>query len=93
MENQATYTKKDIAKVVNYYSKIKVAELQIWDDISLGDEILIQGSTTGSINHTITSMEIDGVAIDYCKKGNNVAIAIDVKVRANDFVYKLIKRQ
>jgi putative protease len=91
-DNKSEFIKKDIAKVVNYYSKIKVAELQIWDDLAIGDEIIIQGKTTGSINHTIKSMEIDGVAIDYCRKGNNVAIAIDKKVRANDFVYKLIKR-
>ena len=91
-DNKSEYIKKDIAKVVNYYSKIKVAELQIWEDLSLGDEIIIQGKTTGSINHVIKSMEIDGKAINHCKKGNNIAIAIDEKVRENDFVYKLIKR-
>ena len=91
-DNKSEFFKKDIAKVVNYYSKIKVAELQIWDDLAIGDEIVIQGKTTGSVSQLIKSMEIDGVAIDYCKKGNNVAIAIDNKVRANDFVYKLIKR-
>jgi len=91
-DNKSEFIKKDIAKVVNYYSKIKVAELKIWEDLAIGDEIVIQGKTTGSINHVIQSMEIGGVAIDYCEKGNNVAIAIDKKVRANDFVYKLIKR-
>ncbi|MDR2967532.1 MAG: U32 family peptidase [Methanobacteriaceae archaeon] len=91
-DNKSEFIKKDIAKVLNYYSKIKVAELKIWEDLAIGDEIIIQGKTTGSINHIIKSMEIEGVAIDYCKKGRNVAIAIDEKVRANDFVYKLIKR-
>lgn len=91
-DNKSEFIKKDIGKVVNYYSKIKVAELQIWEDLAIGDEIMIQGKTTGSINHVIKSMEIDGVAIDYCEKGKNVAIAIDEKVRANDFVYKIIKR-
>ena len=91
-DNKSEFIKKDIAKVVNYYSKIKVAELQIWEDLAIGDEIVIQGKTTGSINHVIKSMEIDGVAIDYCEKGRNVAIAINEKVRPNDFVYKLIKR-
>ena len=91
-DNKSKFIKKDIGKVVNYYSKIKVAELQIWEDLKQGDEIIIQGKTTGSINHIIKSMEIDGIAIDYCEKGNNVAIAINEKVRPNDFVYKLIKR-
>jgi putative protease len=91
-DNKSEFIKKDVAKVVNHYSKINVAELQIWEDLAIGDEIMIQGKTTGSINHVIKSMELDGVAIDYCEKGKNVAVAIDDKVRANDFVYKLIKR-
>lgn len=91
-ENQAKYTKKDIAKVVNYYSKIKVAELQLWDDLAVGDEIMVQGKTTGSITQKIESMEIDGEFVEFAKKNQNVAVAIDKKVRPNDFVYKLIKR-
>lgn len=91
-DNQSKYIKKDIGKVVNYYNKIKVAEIKIWDDLSIGDEILIQGPTTGSINHIVTSMEIDGEAITHANKGRNVAIAIDNKLRESDFIYKLIKR-
>lgn len=92
-DNQSKCVKKDIAKVVNYYNKIKVAELKIWDDLAIGDEIMIQGPTTGSITHVIESMEIDRKAIEYAEKGSNVAIAIGEKVRENDFVYKLIPRE
>ena len=91
--NQSKYIKKDIGAVVNYYSKVKVAELKIWDDLEVGDEIIIQGVTTGSINHKIESMEIDKVSITKALKGNNVAIAINKKLRENDFVYKLIPRE
>lgn len=91
-ENQSEYTKKDIGKVVNYYSKIKVAELQIWDDLSVGDEIMVQGKTTGSITQKIDSMEINGEFVESAKKNQNIAVAIDKKIRPNDFVYKLIKR-
>ena len=90
--NQSEYIKKDIGKVVNYYNKIRVAELRIWDDLKLGDEILIQGPTTGSIDHTVDSMQIEGNVIDFAPKNSNVAIAIDTKLRESDFVYKLIKR-
>ena len=91
--NQSKYVKKDIGKVVNYYNKIKVAELKIWDDLSLGDEIMIQGPTTGSITHVIDSMQIDGEAIEKAQKGSNVAIAIDEKLRESDFVYKMVPRE
>ena len=92
-ENQAEYTKKDIAKVVNYYSKIKVAELQLWEDLAIGDEIMIQGKTTGSVTQIIESMEIDNEFVEFAGKNQNVAVAINEKVRANDFVYKFIKRK
>ena len=54
---------------------------------------MIQGPTTGSITHVIDSMQIDGKAIEKAKKGSNVAIAIDEKLRESDFVYKLIPRE
>ncbi|MDR2623771.1 MAG: U32 family peptidase [Methanobrevibacter sp.] len=90
-DNTATHRKKDIGKVVNYYNQIKVGELQLWDDLNLFDEIIIQGSTTGSIDHIVESMEINGKAIQKAEKGKNVAIAIEDKIRKNDHVYKLIK--
>lgn len=90
--NQSKYIKKDIGQVVNYYNKVKVAEIRIWDDLSLGDKIIVQGRTTGSITHTIDSMQINGEAVNNVEKGCNVAVAIPVKVRENDFVYKLVKR-
>ena len=58
----------------------------------MGDKIMIQGQTTGSITHTIESMQIDGESVSHVEKGCNVAIAIDKKVRENDFVYKLVER-
>lgn len=92
-DNQSKYIKKDMGQVVNYYSKVKAAELRIWDDLKVGDKIIIQGKTTGSITHTIDSMQIDGKSVESAEKGKNVAIAIPHKVRQNDFVYKLIERQ
>ena len=91
-DNQSKYIKKDIGQVVNYYNKVKAAELRIWDDLSVGDKIIIQGKTTGSITHTIDSMQIEGKSVDSVEKGCNVAIAMPEKVRENDFVYKLVER-
>ena len=91
-DNQSKYIKKDIGQVVNYYNKVKAAEIRIWDDLKIGDRIIIQGPTTGSITHTIDSMQIDGKPVDNVAKGSNVAIAIATKVRENDFIYKLVER-
>ena len=91
-DNQSKYIKKDIGQVVNYYNRAKAAELRIWDDLKIGDKIIIQGKTTGSIIHTIDSMQIEGKSVLNVKKGSNVAIAIPTKVREKDFVYKLVER-
>ena len=91
-DNQSKYIKKDIGQVVNYYNKVKAAELRIWDDLAVGDKIIIQGKTTGSITHTIDSMQIEGESVDGAERGCNVAIAMPDKVRENDFVYKLVER-
>ena len=91
-DNQSKYIKKDIGQVVNYYNKVNAAEIRIWDDLALGDRIMIQGQTTGSITHVIDSMQIEGESVSEVKKGCNVAIAIPQKVRQNDFVYKLVER-
>ncbi len=91
-DNQSKYIKKDIGQVVNYYNRVKAAELRIWDDLKIGDRIIIQGQTTGSITHTIDSMQIEGKSVSEVERGCNVAIAIEQKVRENDFVYKLVER-
>ena len=91
-DNQSKYIKKDIGQVENYYNKVGAAELRIWDDLKIGDKIIIQGQTTGSITHTIDSMQIEGKSVDNVGKNSNVAVLIPTKVRKNDFVYKLIER-
>ena len=91
-DNQSKYIKKDIGQVVNYYSKVKAAEIRIWDDLKIGDKIIIQGPTTGSVTHTIDSMQIESVPVDNVKKGSNVAVAVPTKVREKDFIYKLVER-
>ena len=90
--NQSKYIKKDIGQVVNFYNKVSVAELRIWDDLKIGDKIMIQGETTGSITHIIDSMQVDGIDVNCVSKNSNVGVLIPSKVRKNDFVYKLVER-
>lgn len=91
-DNQSKYIKKDIGQVVNYYNRVGAAEIRIWDDLKIGDRIIVQGKTTGSVTHTIESMQIEGKPVEHVSKNSNVAVLISIKVRKNDFVYKLIER-
>lgn len=90
--NQATHTKKDIGEVVNYYSKVKAAEIRLWNDLTVGDEILVQGPTTGSISQTVESIQIERKNVFKGKKGQNIGISIKNKVRPGDLVYQRFER-
>ena len=90
--NQSTHIKKDIGKVTNYYNKVKAAEIKLWDCLEIGDEIIIEGKTTGSLIQKVKSMQIQGKNIKKVGNGQNVAILVGNKVRPNDIVYKRVKR-
>jgi len=90
--NQATHYKQDIGEVVNYYSKVKAAELRLWNPLEVGDEIIIQGSTTGSVMKKVDSMQIRGKNIKKSEGRENVGVLLEDKVRPGDLVYRRIKR-
>ena len=90
--NQATRMKKDIGEVCNYYGQVSAAEIRLWDDLELGEEIIIQGPTTGSLKQKVESMEINGNTIQKAHKGQYVGLLVKEKVRPNDILYKRIRR-
>lgn len=88
--NEAKYKKKDVGEVVNYYKRVHAAEIRLWDDINVGDSLVIQGQTTGSIEQTVKSMQINGKPVNNGFKGQNVAIHVTDTVRPGDNVYKRV---
>ncbi|MCK9152022.1 peptidase U32 family protein [Methanobacterium alcaliphilum] len=90
--NEATHIKKDIGSVVNYYKNVSAAEIKLWDDLLINDEIIIQGNKTGSVIQLVESMQIEGEDISKAKKGQNVGLKVTDRVRPNDIVYKRIKK-
>jgi len=90
--NESSHIKKDIGLVCNYYHNVSAAEVRLWDDLEVGDEILVQGNTTGSLIQKVKSIQINGKDIKNAKRGDNVGILVKRKVRPNDRVYKRIPR-
>ncbi|MGC9517881.1 MAG: peptidase U32 family protein [Methanomicrobiales archaeon] len=91
--NQSTYLKKDVGTIVNYYPQVSAAEVRLWNEISIGDQIIIQGPTTGSIIQNVESMQINGENVTKAQKGENVGLKVREKVRKNDLVYLRIPRK
>jgi putative protease len=90
--NQATHSKQDIGEVVNYYSQVKAAEIRLWNPLKVGDEIMIQGPTTGSIIQKVKSMQIMGKNIEKAEGRKNVGVLLEDKVRPGDLVYRRVER-
>jgi len=91
--NESTHIKNDIGEVVNYYSNVSAAEIRLWDELQVGDEIIIEGKTTGSLIQRVESMQVLGKNVDKVTRDQNVAVLVEGKVRPNDVVYKRIKRE
>ncbi len=91
-ESQATQKKVYIGKVSNYYKKIGAIEttIQTNNTIRIGDTLIIQGPTTGSIKEKIISIEKNHLPTKMAKKGEKIAFGIKSLVRQNDQIY-LIK--
>ncbi len=90
---QSRYVKKDVGEVVNYFPQVKAAEIRLWDQLELNDEIIIQGPTTGSINQKVESMQIQGSPISKASRGENIGLKVEDRVRNHDLVYKKVKRR
>jgi putative protease len=82
---------EEVGKVVNYYSKIGVAAIEIINgELKIGDLIRFKGATT-DFTQKIESMQIEKNPVEKAAAGSSVGIKVNNKVRVNDKVYKIIE--
>lgn len=80
---------KLIGKVVHYFSKIKVAVVELSDSLSVEDTIRIVGGEDTDFTQTVESMESEHEKIEKAKKGDSVGLKVKEKVREGYKVYKV----
>ncbi len=81
---------KLIGEVIHYFDNINVAVFSLEEGgLKVGDEIRIVGGEDTDFSQEVESMEIDHESVEKAKKGDEVAIKVDEKVRRNYKVYKL----
>lgn len=86
--NKATKSKKYIGKVTNYFSNIGVAEILIeTGSISVGDNVIIIGPSTGVVEVTIEEIRVDLKSTESAVKGEYCSIAVPEKLRRSDKLY------
>lgn len=80
---------KLIGEVIHYFSKIGVAVIKLSDKLSAGETIRIAGGEDTDFSQTVKSMEVEHEKIEKAKKGDEVGLKVDKKVREGYKVYKI----
>ncbi len=80
---------KQIGKVTHYFDKISVAVIELSGVLKAGDTISFQRGGEELFQQEISSMQIDHEAVKKAKKGDDVAIKVDEKVREGVEVFKI----
>lgn len=92
--SQATMTKVYSGKVTNWFDRIGVAEIAIESAaLSLGDKVMIIGSTTGLVEFEVSDMRVNLQPCELAEKGVRCSVAVDPnlcpggRLRRGDKVY------
>jgi len=90
--SSGTQSKEFIGKILHYYDKLGVGLLKLnTGKLSIGDNILILGKTTGVVRGKVESMEIEHKEITEAKKGEMIGILLPF-CRKGDDLYKVIEK-
>lgn len=89
--SKATKKKIYIGKGLKYYENANVAEFKLEShSLTLGDEILITGPTTGIVQSFIDEIRVENQSADKIEKGTVFTVKINEKIRPSDKLYKLV---
>jgi putative protease len=81
---------KRIGRVTHFYNRIRVAVLDLSDELSVGDKIRIRGHTT-DFTQGVESLEIEHQKVQQVGPGSEVALRVIDRVRKGDDIYKVVE--
>ena len=86
----ATKRKVYVGKCTNFFQKIGVAEFLLEaSGLSVGDEILVTGETTGAYQDVVEEIRVDLEPVEHVGKGTFFSIKTKQLIRRNDKLYKM----
>lgn len=89
--SQATRKKIYVGKIMNFYSKIGVVEIKVEaQPISVGEEMLVLGPTTGVHNEIVREIWLDEKKVEKAIRGDLCTIPVSIPLRPSDKLYKWI---
>ena len=77
-----------IGRITHYYDRIGVAVLDLTDELSLGDRVLIRGKST-EFTQLVVSMEIEHQLVQKAGPGMSVALKVNEPVNKRDAIFLL----
>lgn len=81
-----------LGKAEHYYTKSKIAQFLLENkELSLGDEILISGPTTGEQKMTVTKLFANGKACETAQSGDQITFETPFRIRLSDKLYKILE--
>ena len=78
-------TEKEIGEVSTYFSHVEVAAITLSGSLKVGDRVRIKGHTT-DFEQLIDSMQINRKEVKEAKKGDEIGIKVNDRVRPGDKV-------
>lgn len=77
-----------VGAITHYFPHVRAAVIKLKAPLSVGDTIKIKGHTT-DFTQKISSMQIDRVPVDSAKKGQEIGLLVDSRVRQHDVVSRV----
>lgn len=77
-----------IGIVSHYFPRVKAAAIKLKSPLNLEDNIRIKGHTT-DFSQTVNSIQIEHQPITKTKRGQEIGLLVDSRVRRGDIVYKV----
>jgi len=89
--SEATHKKIYVGKCTNFFQKLGVAEFLLEAQyLSVGDEILITGETTGAYEDTVKEIRVKLEPVDKVEKGTYFSMKTNELIRRNDKLFKIV---
>lgn len=93
-QNKSSEVRVFAGIATHYFDKAGIAELKIQaHEVAVGDKLVVIGKKTGVEYIDVTEMVRDGVSIQKSERSDLITLPCSFKVRKNDKVYILKKRE
>ena len=76
-----------VGVITHYFPQVRAGVIKLKAPLSVGDVIKIKGHTT-DFTQVVSSMQINHVPVNSAKKGAEIGLLVNSRVRHHDLVYK-----